>query len=254
MILAELFDALGIEQMRMAEGALRDGLLYDMVGRLTDEDPRERTVGSMQRRYHVDTAQAERVEATALTFLEQVAEAWELEDENAELVLKWAARLHEIGLDVAHSGYHRHGAYLLENADLPGFAREEQLLLARLVGAHRRKPILTGVEDLIPPWDRLAIYLIALLRLAVLLHRGRSTTALPRIELSAQRPHAGNALSGALAQGSRAVGRGSAPGDRAPARAGPEASGLFREPDRGRVGIQQLLLDVDYRACRVART
>ena len=108
---------------------------------LTDEDPRERTVGSMQRRYHVDTAQAERVEATALTFLGQVAEAWELEDENAELVLKWAARLHEIGLDVAHSGYHRHGAYLLDNADLPGFAREEQLLLARLVGTHRRKPI-----------------------------------------------------------------------------------------------------------------
>jgi exopolyphosphatase/guanosine-5'-triphosphate,3'-diphosphate pyrophosphatase len=184
-ILAELFDALGIEQMRMAEGALRDGLLYDMVGRLTDEDPRERTVSSMQRRYHVDTVQAERVEATALKFLAQVAEAWELEDENAELTLKWAARLHEIGLDVAHSGYHRHGAYLLENADLPGFAREEQLLLARLVGAHRRKPILNGVEDLIPPWDGLAIYLIALLRLAVLLHRGRSSTALPEIELSA---------------------------------------------------------------------
>jgi len=184
-ILAELFDALGIEQMRMAEGALRDGLLYDMVGRLTDEDPRERTVSSMQRRYHVDTVQAERVEATALKFLAQVAEDWELEDENAELTLKWAARLHEIGLDVAHSGYHRHGAYLLENADLPGFAREEQLLLARLVGAHRRKPILNGVEDLIPPWDGLAIYLIALLRLAVLLHRGRSSTALPEIELSA---------------------------------------------------------------------
>ena len=185
-ILAELFDALGIEQLRMADGALRDGLLYDMVGRLTDEDPRERTVSSMQRRYHVDAAQAARVEATALGFLAQVAEAWELDDEYAELVLKWAARLHEIGLDVAHSGYHRHGAYLLENADLPGFAREEQLLLARLVGAHRRKPILTGVEDLIPPWDGLAVYLIVLLRLAVLLHRGRSATALPQIELGTQ--------------------------------------------------------------------
>ncbi len=185
-ILAELFDALGIEQLRMAEGALRDGLLYDMVGRLTDEDPRERTVASMERRYHVDTAQAARVEATALKFLGQVAEAWELEDENAELALKWAARLHEIGLDVAHSGYHRHGAYLLDNADLPGFAREEQQLLARLVGAHRRRPPLNGIEDLIPPWDRLAIYLIALLRLAVLLHRGRSATALPEIELVAR--------------------------------------------------------------------
>jgi exopolyphosphatase/guanosine-5'-triphosphate,3'-diphosphate pyrophosphatase len=185
-ILAELFAALGIEQLRMAEGALRDGLLHDMIGRLTDEDPRARTVSSMEQRYHVDQAQAARVEATALDFLGQVAESWELDDPHAELALKWAARLHEIGLDVAHSGYHRHGAYLLENADMPGFAREEQLLLARLVGAHRRKLTLTGVEDLIPPWDRLALYLMLLLRLAVLLHRGRSPTALPPIELAAR--------------------------------------------------------------------
>jgi exopolyphosphatase/guanosine-5'-triphosphate,3'-diphosphate pyrophosphatase len=185
-ILAEIFAALGIEQLRMAEGALRDGLLHDMVGRLTDEDPRERTVGSMMRRYHVDPAQAARVEASALGFLSQMANDWGLSDPQAELTLKWAARLHEIGLDVAHSGYHRHGAYLLENADMPGFAHEEQLLLARLVGAHRRKLALTGLEDLIPPWDRLALYLMVLLRLAVLLHRGRSATALPAVELTAR--------------------------------------------------------------------
>ena len=185
-ILAEIFAALGIDQMRMAEGALRDGLLHDMVGRLTDEDPRERTVGSMMRRYHVDAAQAARVEASALSFLAQVAADWGLSDPQAELSLKWAARLHEIGLDVAHSGYHRHGAYLLENADMPGFAHEEQLLLARLVGAHRRKLAVTGLEDLIPPWDRLALYLMVLLRLAVLLHRGRSATALPAVELTAR--------------------------------------------------------------------
>jgi len=129
---------------------------------------------------------AARVEATALEFLGQVAGSWDLDDPQAELALKWAARLHEIGLDVAHSGYHRHGAYLLENADLPGFAREEQLLLARLVGAHRKKLSLAGVEDLIPPWDRRAIHLIMLLRLSVLLHRGRTTTALPPIELAAR--------------------------------------------------------------------
>ncbi|HLQ13329.1 MAG TPA: Ppx/GppA phosphatase family protein [Steroidobacteraceae bacterium] len=185
-ILGQLFEALGIEQLRMADGALRDGLLHDMIGRLTDEDPRERTVSSMLKRYHVDADQAARVEATALEFLGQVAGSWELDDPQAELALKWAARLHEIGLDVAHSGYHRHGAYLLENADLPGFAREEQLLLARLVGAHRKKLSLAGVEDLIPPWDRRAIHLIMLLRLSVLLHRGRTTTALPPIELAAR--------------------------------------------------------------------
>jgi exopolyphosphatase/guanosine-5'-triphosphate,3'-diphosphate pyrophosphatase len=183
-ILTEIFEALSIAQMRLAEGALRDGLLYDMVGRLTDEDARDRTVGSMQRRYHVDLEQAARVEATVLRFLEQVKGAWSLEDPLAEGALKWAAQLHEIGLDVAHSGYHRHGAYLLENADMPGFAREEQLLLARTVGAHRRKLTLAGMEDLIPPWDRLAIYLVALLRLAVLLHRDRGGSALPPISLT----------------------------------------------------------------------
>ena len=185
-ILAEIFDALGLEQMRLAEGALRDGLLYDMIGRLTDEDPRERTVASMVRRYHVDVAQAARVEATARGFLAQVAASWELADPEAEQALAWAARLHELGLDVAHSGYHRHGAYLLENADMPGFAREEQRLLARLVGAHRRKLALLGVEELIPPWDRHALPLIVLLRLAVLLNRGRSDTPLPAVELAAR--------------------------------------------------------------------
>ena len=183
-ILAEVFGALGIRQLRCVDGALRDGLLHDMLGRYGAEDARERSVASMQGRYHVDGGQAGRVEATLLGFLAQVRDAWELGEPLAEQTLQWAARLHEIGLDVAHSGYHRHGAYLLENADLPGFAREEQRLLARLVGAHRRKLLLDGLEELIPPWDQLALRLIVLLRLAVLLHRGRSRDALPAIELT----------------------------------------------------------------------
>lgn len=184
-ILAEVFSSLGIREMHIADGAMREGLLYDMLGRYRREDARERTVRAMQQRYHVDTAQAERVEATVGNFLEQVRETWKLEDPLAHLALKWAARLHEIGLDVSHSGYHRHGAYLLENADMPGFPREEQRLLARLVGAHRRKLAIDGLEELVPPWDRSALHLIVLLRLAVLLHRGRSPTALPNIDLAA---------------------------------------------------------------------
>jgi exopolyphosphatase / guanosine-5'-triphosphate,3'-diphosphate pyrophosphatase len=183
-ILAEVFAGLNLKEMRIAEGAMREGLLYDMVGRYTDEDARDRTVRGMQQRYHVDFAQAERVEATALNFLEQTRDTWKLQgDPAADLTLKWASRLHEIGLDVSHSGYQRHGAYLLENADMPGFSREEQRLLARMVGGHRRKLALEGMEELVPPWDRNAVYLIIILRLAVLLHRGRSTTALPPIAL-----------------------------------------------------------------------
>jgi exopolyphosphatase/guanosine-5'-triphosphate,3'-diphosphate pyrophosphatase len=185
-ILAELFEHLGIESMRVADGAMREGLLYDLLGRYTDEDARERTVRSMQQRYHVDLAQAERVENTTINFLEQVEQAWPLADPEIELILRWAARLHEIGLDVAHSGYHRHGAYLLANADMAGFPREEQKLLAIMVGSHRRKPAIEEAGELAAPWDKRAPPMTLLLRIAVLLNRGRSTVPLPAIKLTAR--------------------------------------------------------------------
>ena len=185
-ILAEVFEQLGIESMRVADGAMREGLLYDLLGRYTDEDSRERTVRSMQERYHVDRAQAERVENTAVAFLSQVEEVWQLTDPSVELLLRWAARLHEIGLDVAHSGYHRHGAYLLANADMAGFPREEQKLLSIIVGGHRRKPVLEQADELAPPWDKRAPPMTFLLRIAVLLHRGRSSVALPEIRLASR--------------------------------------------------------------------
>jgi exopolyphosphatase/guanosine-5'-triphosphate,3'-diphosphate pyrophosphatase len=183
-ILSAVFSQLKVRQMRWSEGAMREGLLYDMIGRFTHEDARERTVRSMQLRYHVVLAQAARVEQTAQKLLAQVQESWRLEDPIAEQTLGWACQLHEIGLDVAHSGYHRHGAYLLQNADMPGFAREEQALLARLVGAHRKRLLLEGLEELIPPWDERAIYLILILRLAVLLHRDRSEEPIPDLSLT----------------------------------------------------------------------
>ena len=182
-ILLEVAESLQIDRMRIAEGAMREGLLYDLMGRFTDEDARVRSVRAMEKRYHVDSAQADRVEQTALGMLEQVTEAWKLDEPLAEMALGWAARLHETGLDIAHSKYQRHSAYLLENADMPGFPREEQLLLSVLVGAHRRQLSLESVEDLLPPWDRRCEFLIVILRLAVLLHRGRSPQPLPEVRL-----------------------------------------------------------------------
>jgi exopolyphosphatase/guanosine-5'-triphosphate,3'-diphosphate pyrophosphatase len=182
-ILAEILSVLDIKAMKAAEGALREGLLYDLVGRFRDEDARVRSVRAMQGRYHVDLLQASRVEATALDFLRQTQTEWTLDDAFAEMVLTWAARLHEIGLDVSHSHYQKHGAYLLEHADMPGFPQEEQKILASIVGAHRRKLQLEALQDLPPPWHIKAQFLIVILRLAVLLHRGRSTAALPKIEL-----------------------------------------------------------------------
>jgi exopolyphosphatase/guanosine-5'-triphosphate,3'-diphosphate pyrophosphatase len=182
-ILLEIVENLGIDRVRVAEGAMREGLLYDMMGRFTDEDARVRSVRAMEQRYHVDALQASRVEATAVALLEQVKSDWGLKDPLAESVLRWAARLHEAGLDIAHSKYHRHSAYLLQHADMPGFPREEQLLLSALVGGHRRQLSLEPLEDLLPPWDRLAEFLTVLLRLAVLLHRGRSPQPLPDVTL-----------------------------------------------------------------------
>jgi exopolyphosphatase/guanosine-5'-triphosphate,3'-diphosphate pyrophosphatase len=183
-ILLEIVENFGIDRVRVAEGAMREGLLYDLMGRFTDEDARVRSVRAMEKRYHVDGLQADRVEATAVSLLEQVESEWGLEDPLAELVLRWAARLHETGLDIAHSKYQRHSAYLLQNADMPGFPREEQQLLSALVGGHRRQLSLESLEDLLPPWDRHAEFLIVLLRLAVLLHRGRSPQPLPEVQLS----------------------------------------------------------------------
>jgi len=183
-ILNEVFEALGLKEMRVADGALREGLLYDMIGRFTAEDVRARTVRAMEMRFHVDEPQAARVESTAVDLLQQVAEAWGLEDPDAERALRWAARLHEIGLDVSHSHYHKHGAYLLEHADLPGFTRGGQRLLAFLVSSHRRKLSLERAVELVPPWDAKAPYLAVLLRLAFLLNRSRSGRALPRLRLS----------------------------------------------------------------------
>jgi exopolyphosphatase/guanosine-5'-triphosphate,3'-diphosphate pyrophosphatase len=196
-ILSEILNILSIKSMRVAEGALREGLLYDLLGRLTDEDARVRSVRAMQGRYHVDSAQADRVEATSLNFLKQIEGAWSLQEPLAELALSWAARLHEIGLDVSHSHYHKHGAYLLEHADMPGFPQEEKKLLAAIVGGHRRKMHPEVLEDLMPPWHSKAESLIVLLRLAVLLHRGRSSEALPQITLTAK----GRSLDAAFPKG-----------------------------------------------------
>ncbi len=182
-ILLEVVENFGIDRVRVAEGAMREGLLYDLLGRFTDEDARVRSVRAMEKRYHVDVAAGGPRRGHGGHLLAQVEYEWGLEDPLAELVLRWAARLHEAGLDIAHSKYHRHSAYLLEHADMPGFPREEQLLLSALVGGHRRQLSFETLEDLVPPWDRHAEFLIVLLRLAVLLHRGRSPQPLPEVRL-----------------------------------------------------------------------
>ena len=171
-ILSAVFEALGIERMQVADGALREGLLHDLLGRLRHSDVRAQTVSALGARFRADGAQAERVARTAAHCFKQVARTWAL-DAEAGRMLDWAARLHEIGLSVAHNQYHKHGAYLMEKADLPGFSWQEQQQLAALIRGHRRKFPLEVFEALPAVSQQSAQRLCVLLRFAVLLHRGR---------------------------------------------------------------------------------
>jgi len=182
-VLVEVLQMLGVGHMEVSEGALREGLLYDMIGRLQHEDARELSVRAMAARYHVDPMQAERVAGTADILYQQIAAACSLDEDRDRAALGWAARLHEVGLDISHTKYHRHGAYLLEHADMPGFPRAEQRLLAALVGGHRRKLEEELTQRLPEDWQAPARYLIVVLRLAVLLHRSRTTEPLPALAL-----------------------------------------------------------------------
>jgi exopolyphosphatase/guanosine-5'-triphosphate,3'-diphosphate pyrophosphatase len=182
-ILLGVFEGLRIEHMNVADMALREGLLYDLLGRIRDEDVRARTVDSLASRYQVDQEHADRVARTADDLLAQVSNTWKLADDNLRHLLDWAARLHEIGRDIAHSQYQKHGAYILSHADMPGFSRQEQQVMAILVRAHRRKMPVNDIKALTESWHKLLYRLAILLRLAVLLHRSRSDTPLPDIKL-----------------------------------------------------------------------
>ncbi len=184
-VLAGVFDSLKIERMQTSESALREGVMYDLVGRLGDKDIRGETVAALATRYGVDLAHAADVDATALRFLEQAAKDWKLEKKTCRLLLSWAARLHECGLAVAHAGYHKHSEYLVRNADLPGFSQTEQRLLAALVRLHRGKFAQSVLEDLPDAWAEPIRLLAVILRLAVLLHRSRVADFKPRIQLAA---------------------------------------------------------------------
>jgi exopolyphosphatase/guanosine-5'-triphosphate,3'-diphosphate pyrophosphatase len=183
-ILMAAFEAFGIERLEVAEGALREGLLYDLLGRIGHEDERERTIAALTSRYHIDAAQAKRVEQTVQQFRDQLASTWRLGDIYAG-PLSWAARLHEIGLAVSHTKYHRHGAYLVHNSDLPGFSWQEQALVATLIRCHRRRFPHDVLGDLPREQRSSAQRLCVLLRLAVLLHRARSDAGLPALRLHA---------------------------------------------------------------------
>jgi exopolyphosphatase/guanosine-5'-triphosphate,3'-diphosphate pyrophosphatase len=184
-ILGAAFEALEIERMQAASGALREGLLYDLLGRIHHEDVREGTIEDLMHRYRINTSQAKRVADTALSLLAQAPGAWGIEEEEHSRLLRWAASLHQIGLAISHSQYQKHGAYLVLNLDMPGFSQDEQQLLAVLIRGHRRKYPLAELGDLPKSAAERVRYLCLLLRLSVVLHRSQTEQPLPPIQLEA---------------------------------------------------------------------
>ncbi|MEQ1742623.1 MAG: exopolyphosphatase [Candidatus Nitrotoga sp.] len=178
-IMSAIFTELNIQYMSIASAALKEGVLYDLLGRLHHQDIRDVTVSQFMRRYHIDPLQAKRVEDLSLSLFKQVEQGSDVDVEAEQQQLQWVARLHEIGISIAHSGYHKHAAYILENADMPGFSKMEQFQLGLQVRAQRGS--LSNVQKLsgtIQDWTA-----ILALRLAVLFCRSRTDVLLPKMQL-----------------------------------------------------------------------
>lgn len=179
-IMSAVFKEFDLERMEFSEGALRLGVLYDLLGRYHHHDLRDATVNAFVARYRVDLRHAEQVADTACHFLTQLEPAAADPDNLDRRFLRWAALLHEIGISVAHSGYHKHSAYILANADMPGFSRMDQGRLARIVLGHRGKlERVSSIDPGSPDW-----LLIGCLRLAAVLHRARDGRGVPPITLA----------------------------------------------------------------------
>lgn len=178
------FRELQVTHMQVSLNALREGLLFDMLGRISHTDPRAESVRALAKRHSVDFTHAKRVKQMALSLFSQVASAWNL-DEDAREALAFAAILHEIGLSISHSQHHQHGAYIVANTDLAGFTREEQEALAATLRCHRRNVPERAFEHLPERLRERARKLSVLLRLSVVLQRGRQPEAIPTMKLQA---------------------------------------------------------------------
>lgn len=186
-ILHAAFKGFGIDRpMRASKSALREGLLLELVGSFGDQDVRERTVARLCDRYAVDLEQALRVEETVLGLARQLEAAWGFSARELRM-LCWTSRLHEIGQALSFSGYHRHGAYILQNTDLPGFSEQGQSYLAALVRAHRRRFHADKVALLRQVDGERAVRAACLFRIAVRINRGREGMPLPQVRASERR-------------------------------------------------------------------
>ncbi|MFK5947186.1 MAG: exopolyphosphatase [Methylococcales bacterium] len=185
-VLYATFKKLNIEQMTVSDGALREGLINDLLGRIYDHDIRSKTVETLAEHYHTDHEHSDRINQTVQNILNQLDSSCFTQNDRKNITqfLNWAVCLHGIGRDIAHSQYHKHSAYIIENGDLAGFSRQDQHLLATLVQTHRKKFSLSRFKKLPKPWKNDAATLTIILRLAILMHRNRHTQNTAKFTIS----------------------------------------------------------------------
>jgi len=183
-VLIATFRSLKIEFMNVSHSALREGVIVDLAGKKLNEHVRQNAISDIQRRFQIDKEQAARVSVTADIIFGSVSKAWELSNSQHRAVLRHACALHEIGRSVAHVQYHKHGEYLLTHADMLGFSRNDQNMLARLVRYHRRKVASNAANRLSANHKDKYHHLLIILRLAVLFHRTRTASDAPPLTLS----------------------------------------------------------------------
>ncbi|MDD3761807.1 MAG: exopolyphosphatase [Nevskiales bacterium] len=186
-VLAGIFDSLDLKVLETSDRALREGLLFDLLGRLSNHDVRDDAVASMAQRYAIDARHAADIARTAERILDQVAKPWNLDPQGARQFLRWAAQLHEVGLVITHNGYHKHSGYILRHSDLQGFSQTDQKLLAALVRLHRGRFALEMLDDLPTIWVEPIKRMAMILRLSYLLHRARTPDLKPPIRIGVSR-------------------------------------------------------------------
>jgi exopolyphosphatase/guanosine-5'-triphosphate,3'-diphosphate pyrophosphatase len=178
-ILIASFEMLAIEAMEYCDYSLRDGVLSELIELDNNKEVRQRAIDSLQQRFSVDLAQVTDVSLVAKTMFDGIKKTWQLSGSIYEKLLLWAIQVHEIGLDINPSGYHRHGEYILQNSDLAGFNQEQQLALSWLVGNQRKKISPLNVEQFNVLLPEKLYQLLAIMRLAVLLQQQRALASLP---------------------------------------------------------------------------
>ena len=170
-VLNSLFKILKIKTLTVSDGALREGLMLDIVGRIQHRDIRTLSVEQMAERFSIRASHADNIIKTSNYLLKKINHTWIDQDNGLKQMIHWAAQLHEIGLSIAHSRYQNHSGYLVQNSNMPGFSIQEQQLLSVLVRNHRKSILLDDFESFSKKQRKKLFHALIILRLAIIFNR-----------------------------------------------------------------------------------